>query len=42
MIGMNRRRFLQAALAGAAGVPLARLLEGVSKASGPPSLQNFI
>jgi hypothetical protein len=42
MIGMNRRRFLQAALAGAASAPLARLLEGVSKASGPTSLQNFI
>ncbi|HVW25614.1 MAG TPA: DUF1552 domain-containing protein [Polyangiaceae bacterium] len=39
---LNRRRFLQAALAGAASVPLVRALEGVSRASGPNTLQNFI
>ncbi|HEX3597027.1 MAG TPA: DUF1552 domain-containing protein [Polyangiaceae bacterium] len=39
---MTRRQLLQAAFAGAASIPLIRALEGVSKASGPTSLQNFI
>jgi hypothetical protein len=39
---ITRRQLLKAALAGAASVPLIRALEGVSRASGPGSLQNFI
>src|SRR5689334_1496631 len=39
---LSRRHFLQAALAGAAGVPLMRALERVSRADGPGTLTNFI
>jgi hypothetical protein len=39
---MNRRQLMQAVLVGAAGVPLMRLLEGVSRADGPGTLTNFI
>ncbi|HEX4334265.1 MAG TPA: DUF1552 domain-containing protein [Polyangiaceae bacterium] len=39
---LTRRQLLRATLAGAASIPLIRALEGVSRASGPTALKNFI